>query len=69
MGKAIYKGLRPPDDPIYGQTLIVIGGVTKRTAKRRSKRSDKKEKQDSEPSQAAKSENSNIEETNDGTLN
>ncbi len=37
MGKATYEGLRKPDDPIYGQTVIVIGGGWRRTWKKRSK--------------------------------
>ncbi len=64
MGKVTLEGLRKPDDPIHSQTTIVIGGVTKR----RSKRSDQKNKQDREPSPEAKSENANIEETDNGTV-
>ena len=30
MGKGTYKGLRKPDDPIYRQTTIVIGGLKKK---------------------------------------
>ena len=37
MGKGTYRGFRKPDDPILGETVIVIGGGSRRTSKKQSK--------------------------------
>ena len=44
MGKVTYEGLRKPDDPIYRQQSIVIGGLRgkKKPAKSKSEKSPRK---------------------------